>query len=225
MIDKKLFIKLLSKNYIKEEQELLEMAYMKDGDFNFGHQLEIIKNRFRNLQESQKINSIKHTFKIDDKNFNIHFLGEFLITSNELLEIVNIIGIKHVTFPKYLHSIYNGYILCVNAMETEQKYRKMGIAKSVISFLINEGFFIMGDSIEYENARKLWLSLNKIENYKLDIVSIEEDKILFSGVKLKDIYDNRLWTLEDRERNNGGNLWERINSINLNTRAIIYRIY
>ena len=55
----------------------------------------------------------------------------------------------------------------------------------------------MGDGVEYESARGLWVSLQGFQNFKTDILDIDNDKVLYKDIKLKDINDKRVWLYVD----------------------------
>ena len=212
----------VKKDYIKEEQELLEMAYMKDGDFNFGHQIDDVKLAFENDKEEFK--ELIDTFSLNNELYRSFFYAGFIITKHIHKNIiVNVIGLLHNKLKGESKNKYGDSAFIVNTMFTEENFRKKGLSKHVIQNLINLGYPVMGDYLEYQNARKLWVSLNGMKDYKMDIINKETGKINMTGVKLENIYDKNLWFDIGYPKQFSGNLQKKIHNIIVNTRSIMYK--
>ena len=86
-------------------------------------------------------------------------------------------------------------MIVISGLYIKEEYKNNGIMKYIFQYLINSGFQIVTDGTDYENSRRLILSLNGISNYRLDIIDDRNkpNYIIIPDVKLKDIYDGRLW--------------------------------
>ena len=58
----------------------------------------------------------------------------------------------------------------------------------------------MGDSDQYEGARKLWCSLSKAPGYSTSILNLGNYTVTESEVTLSDVNDPRVWDGNDDTR-------------------------
>ena len=210
-------------------KKLLEMSLGITGDYNFGKTEDLINfnflTKFRNNSEVifDKEVELKRGIKY---NIIIETDGNTaLIYNKDEVELMGYLQFHGIDISKFNYKYRNKYSnpLSITAVQTEEKYRNKGLMSFVYQFLIDNGNSIVGDAKEYDNARKLWLSMNKLTKYKLDVIDISRSEVLIEGITLKDIYDNRVWKILDPHQINGylKNLRER--QI-LFTRLIAYKV-
>ena len=188
---------------IKNKKDiLLEMSLAHSGDYNFGEFSEIFNYDF-----FIKFNKFKYVIfddivNIKNKKYNllIETDGKHIFIFNKdnndiiLSMMIEEYNTRHLD-PKLIKR-YN-QVLIVRSIKTADKYRNKGIAKFLYQFLIDGGSSLMGDAREYDSARYLWASMNKVENIKLDILEIDKGILIHENIKLKDIYDTRVWKIID----------------------------
>ena len=57
-------------------------------------------------------------------------------------------------------------------------------------------YTLVGDSIQYENARNLWISLSKHPGFIVDVADLGLSKIVYRNIELTPD-DKRIWSYED----------------------------
>lgn len=137
----------------------------------------ILKN---NIKLNLLVTRYKDNYFIINKSNN-EFIGFIDISPNQIIS-------------RLIRSKYKN-MLVISGLYIKDEYKNKGIMKYIFQYLINSGFQIVTDGTDYENSRKLILSLNGISNYRLDIIDDRNkpNYIIIPDVKLKDIYDGRLW--------------------------------
>lgn len=82
----------------------------------------------------------------------------------------------------------------IQGIEIHKDRRNQGYAKYFYKTLVDElGWNLLGDLTDYENSRRLWVSLSKDPDYQVDIVDSSTGIIFEKKVILKDILDDRVW--------------------------------
>lgn len=193
---------LINKENSKFNKLLSEMAIGIPGECNVGkNNIIFIKNSYNNYITNNNLIKIGElTPKKNNEKFDLYIDNDIIYISDKSLNLVGYMILKtkeHI--PNKIKSIYNN-ISTVHNVYLFNKYRGKGIMKALYELILSLGISIMGDSIQYEPARQLWLSMNGVDDYILDIIDIDKDEVLHSDVKLNDIYDNRIWkTVNDEE--------------------------
>ena len=91
-------------------------------------------------------------------------------------------------------------IYSVSGVVVHKDYQGQGIGKFLYLYLVNiEKFNILGDSIQYFGARKLWSNISKHSKLTVDLINIVNGDIIEHNVRLKhgDLdheFDPRLWS-------------------------------
>ena len=198
-----------TKNTNNRYKKLLEMSLGVTGDYNFGKTEDLLNFNFLNnfRKNSEIICDQEIKLKGNEKyNIIIETDGGIAIIydkdSGELMGYMQFHGVDISNFD-YKHKIKYSDPISITAVQTEEKYRNKGLMSFVYQFIIDNGNSIIGDAKEYDNARKLWLSMNKLSKYKLDVIDISKSEVLIEGITLKDIYDNRVWKIIDPHQING----------------------
>ena len=106
------------------------------------------------------------------------------------------IEIRARLLKQNLSKLYHN-VISIKSVKVLDKYKNKGLMKKVYLGLLDLGYSIMGDGVEYESARGLWVSLQGFQNFKTDILDIDNDKVLYKDIKLKDINDKRVWLYVD----------------------------
>ena len=207
-------IKHFNRNFISE------MAYALGKDYDFGDNLEILKSQFKRHNHLAKEFD---TFTINNQTYTIYLFNSNLYTVDEDNNFVNAISITLVNLKPKLARFFGEQVISICAMQTDIRHRRKGIAKEVIKSLLNKGYCVMGDRIEYENARRLWASLSNLTDYTLDIINIGDDCYIARKKRIKNILDEDLWVLYDHPEHAPSTIIQLGNSKILNTRSIIYK--
>ncbi len=69
--------------------------------------------------------------------------------------------------------------------------------KFIIQTLLDAGYSLLSDQVEYEHVRRLWKSLSKLDQYQLDLLDLKNNVISLPDIKIEDINDPRVWDLLD----------------------------
>lgn len=92
-------------------------------------------------------------------------------------------------------SLYN-----VNLVATQTSMQGSGLAKALYQYLVEkEDLLILGDSVQYFGARRLWSKISRMSTVVVDILDIANGTVLERNVTLKhgDLdheFDQRLWS-------------------------------
>ena len=182
---------------------LLEISLGVTGDFDFGNSKQLLTKRFYMVFNSTKklLYSGNVTLK-DKQTYHIEIYGNddtILISNKYNRELMGIIQYKKLDFSNFksIYKIRYKDPISIVAVKTEEKYRNKGLMSFVYQFLIDNKHSLVGDVKEYDNARRLWLSMNKLKKYRLDIIDIQNSLVLHENVKLEDIHDERVWDIID----------------------------
>ena len=183
---------------------LLEMPIGMPGEYNFnlnGENLKLVSNAFRRMKLN-KNKRIESTIFIDSINSDAKIIiFEDIIFLTDV-SINSLMGILIFKDKDGIHEkILNHYspLIKISTAFIFKKYRGFGLMRYLYQFLIDSGICLMSDEIQYESARKMWLSLNDIENYKIDFVNIEDGTIIKSDIKIGSIYNKNIWHLVNSE--------------------------
>ena len=169
------------KELVKEKRGLFsEMAIGAPGEYDFLKNVNVKSKIVEfNKKFSEKSKDISLLFKDDIElknqilvNLNIYKYQNYLFLLNDLDEIMGfIIRDNKIHIPKKILDHY-GLPIIISGLFVYPRFKNKGLMKNVFQILINNDIKIITDGVEYENARKLLLSLNGIQNYKMDILSL-----------------------------------------------------
>jgi len=115
------------------------------------------------------------------KDADIFVLGTK--TENSFATVFNI-ELKRRTdielvFPQYSN------VVNVDGVIVEKSIRGFGIAKQMYQYFVNEmQYTILGDEIQYFGARLVWASLSKMDDVVVDVIDIQEEKVLKTDIIL-----------------------------------------
>jgi GNAT superfamily N-acetyltransferase len=79
---------------------------------------------------------------------------------------------------------YEEPIVAVTGVFTDEKYRGNGIGSRLYTETIKLGYLVMCDDLQYYGARKIWSRLSESQDYAVDVVNIEENKVVATEVEL-----------------------------------------
>ena len=179
---------------------LFEMSLAIGGEFDFGEFSRHFDKRFMVIFNLRKNILFEDKFKLKDGNlYNIiaETDGHFIFIKNkETEELMAVIEVITKVLKKKLSTKYDN-VLMIKSVKTDDKFKNKGLMKLVYLYLLSLGYSLMGDSIEYESARGLWVSLQGFQTFNTDIIDIDNDKIIHKNIKLKDINDERVWKIID----------------------------
>jgi len=172
-------------------KEILEMAKAIKGDWLEAD--EMLGNSF-SQEKIDKLWELIDTYK--NYEFRKNKMGNLYVlfekNNNEYINIgfvnlrdARVIGNK-LGYKNLMEEIGVGVL---------KEKRKQGLAKWMYKTLVKHNISIMGDKEQYDNNRKLWISLSK--DMDVDIIDIGSLKIIDKKVILKpDIgynVDDRIW--------------------------------
>lgn len=179
---------------------LFEMSLAVGGEFDFGEFSRHFDKRFMAIFNLRKNILFKDNFKLKDgKNYKViaETDGHFIFIKNlETEELMAVIEVITKVLKKNLSTKYEN-VLMIKSVKTDDKFKNKGLMKLVYLYLLSLNYSLMGDAIEYESARGLWVSLQGFQTFKTDIIDIDNDKIIYKNIKLKDINDERVWKIID----------------------------
>ena len=226
--------------WLEERREYVsEMSLGLPGEYNILEEKETIQiiKLFKDLYYKDR-SKLKDFFKekiiLKDKSIvylHVYIFDMYMFFINDINN--DLMGFirrhKHTTLPDTLRNKY-GIPIIISGLFIFPKYKNKGLMKKVFQILLDSNIKIITDGVDYENARRLLLSLNGIENYRIDIIEIDgpdAGNIVINDIKLKDIYDNRLWNCDNEQI---VKLYKLSNMIikdkllkYISTRAIIYK--
>ena len=179
-------------------KEILEMARAIKGEWLDAD------NMLGNTFEEEKINSMWElidTYK--NYEFRKNILGNLYVLFEKIdytyksigfvnLRNANSIGIK-LNYKNLMEEIGVGVL---------KEKRRQGLAKWMYKTLVKQGISIMCDKEQYENNRKLWISLSKEMNVHIidiDSLKIIDKKVILNPDKGYNV-DDRIWNSKDNIR-------------------------
>ena len=179
---------------------LSEMSIAHGGEFDFGDITKIFNERYFKLFQARKYILFTKEIKLKDNNiYNISVETDgihILVLNKEDNSLMAAIEIRARLLKQNLSKLYHN-VISIKSVKVLDKYKNKGLMKKVYLGLLDLGYSIMGDGVEYESARGLWVSLQGFQNFKTDILDIDNDKVLYKDIKLKDINDKRVWLYVD----------------------------
>ena len=179
---------------------LSEMSIAHGGEFDFGDITKIFNERYFKLFRARKHILFTKEIKLKDNsiyNISVETDGiHILVLNKEDNSLMAAIEIRARLLKQNLSKLYHN-VISIKSVKVLDKYKNKGLMKKVYLGLLDLGYSIMGDGVEYESARGLWVSLQGFQNFKTDILDIDNDKVLYKDIKLKDINDKRVWLYVD----------------------------
>ena len=179
---------------------LSEMSIAHGGEFDFGDITKIFNERYFKLFQARKHILFTKEIKLKDNsiyNISVETDGiHILVLNKEDNSLMAAIEIRARLLKQNLSKLYHN-VISIKSVKVLDKYKNKGLMKKVYLGLLDLGYSIMGDGVEYESARGLWVSLQGFQNFKTDILDIDNDKVLYKDIKLKDINDKRVWLYVD----------------------------
>ena len=205
----------------KEEMELTEMAIAQKGNLK----------DYGNFITTYKKGSVDDFMILIDKNIKVPKLSnyklelyqiknrkisqpDFLLGYWEIEEVETKIGNENKDVFRAIFAIqiskkeislpYKNVINIDGVFTAEDiEFRRKGIATYMYLYLVNNlKYTILGDLEQYFGARRLWSGLSKIKSFTVDIIDLNENKIVFKDIilehgELDEEFDRRLWDSED----------------------------
>ena len=180
---------------------LSEMSIAHGGEFDFGDITKIFNERYFKLFQARKHILFTKEIKLKDNsiyNISVETDGIHILVLNKEddYSLMAAIEIRARLLKQNLSKLYHN-VISIKSVKVLDKYKNKGLMKKVYLGLLDLGYSIMGDGVEYESARGLWVSLQGFQNFKTDILDIDNDKVLYKDIKLKDINDKRVWLYVD----------------------------
>lgn len=184
---------------------LTEMAWAPDGDYDFGN-LSYIKNRVLSKEGAKIFAEIEHR----GSTYYFEKMGSYVLAMREIeepyptksnpnetkirLKVIGAIKLKGTT--SYRRLGYNNTFVVVG-VEVDIDERRNGIAKLLYKVIVSElNYTLVGDEVQYENARKLWVSLSIHPGFIVDIVDLGTKSVVYRNIKLED-NDSKIWAHTD----------------------------
>ena len=205
----------------KEETELTEMAIAQKGNLK----------DYGNFITTYKKGSVDDFMTLIDKNIKVPKLSnyklelyqiknrkisqpDFLLGYWEIEEVETKIGNENKDVFRAIFAIqiskkeislpYKNVINIDGVFTAEDiEFRRKGIATYMYLYLVNNlKYTILGDLEQYFGARRLWSGLSKIKSFTVDIIDLNENKIVFKDIilehgELDEEFDRILWDFED----------------------------
>ena len=180
---------------------LSEMSIAHGDEFDFGDITKIFNERYFKLFQARKHILFTKEIKLKDNsiyNISVETDGIHILVLNKEDDdsLMAAIEIRARLLKQNLSKLYPN-VISIKSVKVLDKYKNKGLMKKVYLGLLDLGYSIMGDGVEYESARGLWVSLQGFQNFKTDILDIDNDKVLYKDIKLKDINDKRVWLYVD----------------------------
>ena len=180
---------------------LSEMSIAHGGEFDFGDITKIFNERYFKLFQARKHILFTKEIKLKDNsiyNISVETDGIHILVLNKEDDdiLMAAIEIRARLLKQNLSKLYHN-VISIKSVKVLDKYKNKGLMKKVYLGLLDLGYSIMGDGVEYESARGLCVSLQGFQNFKTDILDIDNDKVLYKDIKLKDINDKRVWLYVD----------------------------
>ena len=186
-------------------KDLFEMAWKRDGDYDFGSAKWNQNGYYASIEGS----NIIFTSKLNGETFYIEKRKSVFTISvkkfedyptktdpNGKKERFYIVGTMKTEQTDSYKRIGYKNTLIVKGVEILEDYRRYGIGKLLYSGIVKSGYVLVGDSIQYENARNLWISLSKHPGFYVDIADLGLTKIIYKNIELTPD-DKRIWSYED----------------------------
>ena len=186
-------------------KDLFEMAWARDGDYDFGN-LNYIKNRVLSKEGAKIFAEINHRNTI----YYFEKMGSYVLAMREIEEPyptksnpnetkirLKVVGATKISGTDSYRRMGLKNTFVVKGVEVEESERRNGIAKlmyiAIVKYL---NYTLVGDSIQYENARNLWISLSKHPGFIVDVADLGLSKIVYKNIELTPD-DKRIWSYED----------------------------
>ena len=182
---------------------LLEQAIAINGEYNFKNDNEYLESVEKIFAEDFQKKSIKYDLfegyfkdkyvKLNIRKYDMQF---YIFNDNEFIGLVGTYNHSYSVLFKHFIK-YHKYILPIKCLNMEDEYKNKGIMKFVIQNLLDAGYSLLTDQVEYEHVRRLWKSLSKLDQYQLDLLDLKNNVISLPDIKIEDINDPRVWDLLD----------------------------
>ena len=185
-------------------EDLVEMAWAKPGDYDFGDAQWNQNGQYISIEGANIVNQREHkgviyyiekrksVIFIMIKKFDDYPTKKDPNGKKERFYVVGTMKTEQTDSYKRL-----GYTntLVVKGVQVHDDYRRKGVGKLFYSMVVDAGFTLVGDSEQYENARNLWISLSVNPGFIVDIVDLGARNIEYKNTELqKD--DKRIWADE-----------------------------
>jgi len=162
-----------------------------------GAENEIINLSVRTAIDGERLLIIVGEFKKYDNDTNSSFnivCGASLLRNKRLENIITLADIAKK------RGIYN-----VDGIKVKDTYQSRGIALKLYKMLVEDGYVILGDEVQYFGARRLWTKLSKRFDVVISIININTGDILEKDVDLthgfEDYeFDDRVWSYTDEKK-------------------------
>jgi len=98
-------------------------------------------------------------------------------------------------------------IIKVNGVVSIRKQHGQGIASTVYKYIVNDlGYNILSDDKQYFGARRLWSKLSDSLDVVVDVVDVDNKKVIEKNVKLKKEdfegdFDSNYWSKDSSKKN------------------------
>ena len=152
--------------------------------------------------------------QMENYNFIDNFIGYELFKLDNKPECRNyqqdyILGYYKDDIFKKIAKIYFNKIdefYEVDTIYVSSDMRGRGIASKLYTYFVKElNYKILGSDMQRFGARRLWSKLSKCEDLSVDILDVENNKIIYSSVKihhgLEDSdFDTRVWSCESDKK-------------------------
>jgi len=142
-----------------------------------------------------KKNLIKGVDLYSHSNGTYYVLGKYFTNEHdkERFGVVTDISFKlSRSFRSKQRQLKGNKVIIINTIHTTKEWRGYGLSTALYSYLVNEGYMIISDKVQYEGAINLWKGFLDVPNSKVYIYNMQEDKII-SKVG-KNTNDSCIWS-------------------------------
>lgn len=183
-----------------EEEDITEQAIAIKGDWSAKDDLGS-KSTFMLAKEWDFIQELYDMKLYKHKSSNAWILGNIKSVEGEdkprfgISFRIDFSNRKNIGFKFNLKKLYN-----VDEVGVSKDKRGDGLATKMYTYFIKEqGYNIIGDEQQFFGARRLWSKLSRMTDLTVDIVDIENSKILETDTlihhgDLDDEFDKRVWS-------------------------------
>lgn len=112
---------------------------------------------------------------------NYYCIGDWYIddiSKKERFGVISDVSFRHTKLRTKQKQLQNKNIIEIDIVHTTRTWRNNGISSKLYKYLLDEGYTIMSDSIQYDGAVKLWQGFTTVPNTVIWIYNKKEDKII-----------------------------------------------
>lgn len=163
----------------------------------------VLEKYYEYIGNLETIDSIELQIYKLDNDYHINYIAGIHTELDNEEKFAVFLDIEFSKKPNML-----GYTNILNVDLVTVTYSKRGIsfAKSFYLYMVKQlGYTIIGDSLQYFGARKLWTRLSKLDGVSVHIINydtkqfIEKDVELYHGNEDHE-FDERVWSYDNSKK-------------------------